>query len=196
MMRLKNTSENFGFIARWLHWTTAFLFLLAYCSVYYRRWFTDEKTPENWTVLQLHLSIGITIFVVVILRVLWRIINKTPDPEPGSRFEHLLARVGHYTLYAVMIIMPITGYIGTGANTDYFTLFEIPKFEDTALFSTIVADGLGMTFDQFEKPIDFIHKEILGSWLTWILILGHVLAALYHTYIKKDRTLQKMTRSH
>ena len=44
---------------------TALLFLASYVSVYYRHWFTEDKTPENWTALQLHLSIGITIAVVV-----------------------------------------------------------------------------------------------------------------------------------
>ena len=92
-----------------------------------------------------------------------------------------------------MIIMPITGYVGTGVNTEYFFLFDIPKFETTQLFVALVSNGLGMTFKEFEQPIDFIHKDILGAWLVWLLILGHVAAALYHHFGKKDRTLQKMT---
>jgi len=57
-MSLKNTADNYGSIAKWLHWGTAILFLGSYLSVYYRQWFTEAKTPENWTVLQLHLSCG------------------------------------------------------------------------------------------------------------------------------------------
>jgi cytochrome b561 len=95
-----------------------------------------------------------------------------------------------------MIIMPVTGYIGTGVNTEYFFLWDIPKFENTWLFEYLVRDGLGLTFEEFEKPLDFIHKEILGAWLVWLLILGHVSAALYHHFIKKDRTLHKMTIEH
>lgn len=90
--------------------------------------------------------------------------------------------------------MVLTGYFGTGANTDYFSLFEIPKFEDTAIFSNLVFDYLGMTFDEFEKPMDFIHKELFGSWVVWMLILGHIFAALYHHFILKDQTLSKMTK--
>ena len=52
---------------------------------------------------------------------------------------------------------------------------------------------MGIGFEQFEKPIDFIHKQVLGSRLVWLLILGHVLAALHHHFVKKDKTLQKMT---
>jgi cytochrome b561 len=190
---VKNTVESYGSIAKWLHWGTAVLFLGSYISVYYRHWFTEEKTPENWTALQLHLSIGVTIAVVVALRIVWRISSRVPDLEPGTKLEHLAAHAGHYALYAIMIIMPITGYVGTGVNTEYFFIFDIPKFEDTQLFVSLVSNGLGITFPEFEEPIDFIHKEILGAWLVWILILGHVSAALYHHFVKEDKTLQKMT---
>ncbi len=194
-MAIRNTAENYGSIAKWLHWSTALLFLASYCSVYYRQWFTEAKTPENWTALQLHLSVGVTIGVIVVLRILWRIMNRRPDPEPGTRLEHLAAHWGHYALYAIMVIMPVTGYLGTGVATEYFFLFDIPKFEDTSLFTAVVSEGLGMTFEQFEAPIDFIHKDIFGSWLVWLLILGHISAALYHHWVKKDRTLYRMTTS-
>jgi len=192
-MSLKNTAEDYGSIAKWLHWSTAVLFLGSYISVYYRHWFTEKETPENWIALQLHLSIGVTIAVIVALRIIWRLSNRVPDLEPGTKLEHLAAHVGHLALYAIMVIMPVTGYIGTGVNTEYFFLFDIPKFEDTQLFTTLVSDRLGMTFKEFEKPVDFIHKDIMGAWVVWLLILGHVSAALYHQFVKKDRTLYKMT---
>jgi cytochrome b561 len=192
-MSFKNTVESYGLIAKCLHWGTAVLFLGSYISVYYRHWFTEENTPENWTVLQLHFSIGVTIAVVVALRIVWRIANRLPDLEPGTKLEHLAAHAGHYALYAIMIITPITGYVGTGVNTEYFFIFDIPKFEGTPLFESLVSSGLGMTFQEFEEPIDFVHKELLGAWLVWILILGHVSAALYHHFVKEDNTLNKMT---
>jgi cytochrome b561 len=192
-MTLKNTSQSYGSIAKWLHWITAGLFLASYITVYYRHWFTEEKTPENWTALQLHLSIGVTIGVIVVLRIIWKIINQSPTLEPGTHMEHLAAKTGHYALYVVMIVMPLTGFIGTGVNTEFFFMFDIPKFESTYLFNMLVTDGLGVTFKEFEKPIDFLHKDIGGKWLVWLLILGHVIAALYHHFVKKDQTLHKMS---
>ena len=192
-MNLKNTDKSYGLIAKSLHWLTALLFLGSYMSVYYRHWFTEDKTPENWNALQLHLSFGISIGVFVLLRVIWRLINTQPSDEPGTPLEHKLARFGHYLLYAVMIVMPVTGYLGTGVATEFFFLFDIDKFPDTWLFSQAIQEGLGISFEEFEKPIDFIHKEILGAWLVWMLIVGHILAALYHHFVKKDRTLKKMT---
>jgi cytochrome b561 len=191
-MPLKNTAQSYGSIAKWFHWTTAGLFLASYMAVYYRHWFTEEKTPENWTALQLHLSIGVTIAVIVVLRILWKVLNQSPALEPGTRLQHLAAKSGHYALYAVIIVMPLTGYIGTGVNTEYFFLFDIPKFESTYLYNLLVTDGLGISFETFEEPVDFVHKNIGGAWLVWMLILGHVMAALYHHFIKKDQTLYKM----
>ncbi|MFD2165288.1 cytochrome b [Thalassotalea euphylliae] len=192
-MTLKNTETAYGTVAKWLHWGVAVLFLAAYASYYYRHWFTESKTPENMTALQIHLSVGISIFVLVLLRIIWRVMNAQPKPEPGTKLEHLAAHLGHYALYGVMIIMPITGYLGTGLGADFFFMFEIPKFEETWLFNFLVVEQLGMTFKEFEKPMDFIHKDIFGAWLAWILILGHFLAALYHHYVKQDNTLIKMT---
>jgi cytochrome b561 len=194
-MSIKNTADNYGSIAKWLHWLTAVLFLGSYCAVYYRHWFTEDKTPENWTALQLHLSIGITIAVVVALRIIWRSMNRLPDPEPGSRVAHLAAHTGHYALYVIMVLMVVTGYAGTGVDTEYFFLFDIPKFEATPVYTVVVAEGLGIDFETFEKPVDFIHKDILGAWVVWLLILGHASAALYHHFARKDRTLYKMTVS-
>ena len=190
-MSVKNTATNYGAVAKWLHWGTALLFLGAYASVYYRHWFTEAKTPENWSALQLHLSIGISIGVLVVLRILWRLANRAPEPEPGTRLQHRAAGLGHLALYLVMIVMPLTGYLGTGVATEYFSLFDIPSFKDTALFAQHIAPD--MSFKAFEEPIDFIHKQVMGEWLVWLLILGHALAALYHHFGKGDRTLRKMT---
>lgn len=189
-----NTTKNYGRIARWLHWGTALLFLLAYCAVYYRHWFTEKKTAENFVALDLHLSAGISVGVIVILRIIWRVMNEQPALEAGPRWQHVSAHLAHYLLYAIMILMPLTGYLGTGKATDFFFMFEIPKFEDTWLFNAFVWEYLGLTFKEFEAPIDFFHKKIMGAWLVWMLILGHAGAALYHHYKSKDRTLMKMLK--
>ena len=60
-MNYWNMTENYGRIARWLHWGTALLFLLAYVAVYYRHWFTEKQTPENIVALDLHLFAGISV---------------------------------------------------------------------------------------------------------------------------------------
>lgn len=190
-MKLKNTDQRFGTIAIALHWIVAAGFLACYCAVYYRHWFTEDKTPENWLALQLHFSFGISVAVFVILRIIWKLMNKTPQHVEGSKLEHAAASSVHYILYAVMIIMPVTGYLGTGANTEFFNMFDITMFKDTALYETIVTNGLNLSWQEFEEPIDFIHKQG-GKYFVWVLILAHAGAALYHHFIRKDIVLKRM----
>tara|TARA_Y100001960_G_C14774529_1_gene882223 strand:- start:2047 stop:2631 length:585 start_codon:yes stop_codon:yes gene_type:complete len=190
-VQIKNTKERYGVIAIAFHWIVALGFLGCYASVYFRHWFTQEKTDLNWTALQLHLSFGISVMVFVVLRIIWKLLNKQPDHVEGTKAEHFAASAMHYVLYAVMIIMPVTGYIGTGVNTDFFNLFEITKFKDTYIYQIIVTDMLNMTWQVFEPPIDFIHKQG-GKFLVWVLILAHAGAALYHHHIRKDEVLKRM----
>ncbi len=103
-MSLKNTSYNYGTIAKCLHWGTALLLLGAYASVYFRHWFTVDDTPANWTALQLHLSFSVSIAVLVVLRIIWRIMNRTPDEEPGTSRSpcwtfRFICSLDHYASY-------------------------------------------------------------------------------------------------
>ena len=189
-MTLRNTRHDYGSVARCLHWSIAALFLLSYCSVYYRQWFTEEDTPENWVSLQMHLSVGITIAALVALRIIWRLMNKPPPLEPDTMLMRRAAHTGHFLLYVAMVIMPVTGYIGTGVDTEYFFLFDIPQFEGTQAHAWLTG-ALNVGAEEFEEFVDEIH-ETAGDPIIWLLILGHVTAALYHHYVKKDRTLRKM----
>lgn len=185
-MPIKNTGDEYGSIAKWLHWITATLFLASYFAIYYRHWFAESEL-ENWIAIQLHLSIGITVGLITLLRIIWRFLNQVPESEPGNRFQHFASRVGHYALYAIMIIMPISGYLSISrVNITYILLFDIGSLSDIQIFSR-----LGSMLMTLEEPAAIIHSY-LGAWIVWILILGHIFAALYHHFIKVDRTLYKM----
>ena len=189
-MRWRNTSENYGVIAKGLHWLMAVFFLGAYFWIYYRHWFTERGEPENWTALQMHMSIGMSLGILILLRILWRLMNPQPKPEPGTRLEHLAAKIGHYVLYAVMIIMPVTGYMGVGVAVDYFFLFDIPTFKERGVLEIFA--GEGVDYKEFGERVHGVH-HMLGQWVVWVLILGHAGAALYHHFGKGDRTLKRMT---
>jgi cytochrome b561 len=92
-----------------------------------------------------------------------------------------------------MIASPLTGWLGTGGRSvNMFWLFEIPTFRGSDLFPWLVEGKLGLTFEQWEHPIDIMHKKIFGKWMVWMLILVHVAAALYHHFKVKDKTLKRM----
>lgn len=190
-MEMKNSKERFGVIAMSLHWLVAFLFLALYASVYFRQWFTEPQTDLNWTALQLHLSLGMTVMVFIGLRIAYKFFDQTPDEVPGSKLEHMAAKGAHIMLYAVMIVMPLSGYFGTGVNTEFFGLFEIPKFQDTWLYEVSVTNLMGLDWETFEAPIDFVHKQG-GAYFVWLLIGAHIAAALFHHFHRKDNTLRRM----
>ena len=129
--------------------------------------------------------------VFVFLRVIYKLWDRTPEEVEGSKFEHFAAKSAHILLYAVMIIMPLTGYFGTGLNTDFFFAFEIPRFRDTFVYDVVVTQWLGLSWEAFEKPVDFVHKRG-GATLVWMLIAVHIAAALYHHFWRKDDTMRRM----
>lgn len=196
-MPLENTKEKYGLIAVLLHWIVALGFLGAYMSVYYRHWFSEGdfsrlELNSNTVALYLHLSFGLTVAAFVVLRILWKFMSKMPDDVPGSsRLEQFAAHGMHWILYAVMMIMPITGYMGTKLETNFFFLFDIPKFNDTFLYSLLVEQWLQMDWESFELIMDAIHKNG-GAFVVWGLIAIHAGAALYHHIVRKDIVLKRM----
>jgi cytochrome b561 len=195
-LSFKNSSTSYGSVAKFMHWTIATLFLVQYCLVYYRRQFTvDEELYADWVgtgnfrAFQLHAAIGITLFVFALLRLLWRWSNTQPAMPPGRGWEHSAAHLVHYSLYFMMIMMPVTGYLGTDGDTEYL---GIPRFRTTALYDWLVTGKLGMDWATFEAPLDYIHRQIGGALVLWMLIALHAGAALYHHFIKRDEVLLRM----
>ncbi len=189
---IENNRNRYGMVAQALHWIVALLFVAAFAAVYFRNWFTEPGTATNLSALQLHLSIGISVLVFAGLRLWWRLRSRMmPDELPGSRLEHLGAKLVHVGLYGVMIAMPVTGYVGTGVDTDFFGIATVPRFADTPLFDVAVGRGMGLTFEEFERPIDWLHKT-LGELLVLALVGLHVAAALYHQYIRRDDVMRRM----
>ena len=193
-MVFKNTVNEYGLIAKWFHWGTVLLFLISYCAIYYRELFADSDF-ENWITIQLHFSIGISIFGIVLMRIVWRSLNTSPNQESFSTVHLIMIKAGHIALYKVMLIMPISGYLSLvnyltckNGNIDYFFLLDL-----TFLKSTEFCRSYSSVLITLEKPADFIHS-ITGKWLVPTLVLGHLLAALYHHFIKQDNTLNKITR--
>ena len=188
---LKNTENSYGLIAILLHWIVAAAFIVNYGLIYYRTWFTERSSDLAKTLFSNHTAIGVSVLVFVLLRVLWKLMNKQPKDVPGSQLEHFAAHGAHILLYIVMIVLPLSGYLGTGGPSQLFYLIEIPRFADTQIFQTVIQGWMGLSWEQFEAPMDFIHKKG-GEYFVWVLVLLHAGAALYHHFIRKDTVLKRM----
>lgn len=178
-MRWRNTSDSYGLVSIALHWVVALtifgLFGLGLWMVelgYYDAWY--QRAPA------LHQSIGLVLFAVVVVRLLWRFAEPVPRALGSqSVLERRGAVLVHGLLYLLLLGLLVSGYlIGTanGGGIPVFGLFEVP--------------ALPIRIEDQEDVAGDIH-----AWLAWGLIVlaaGHALAALKHHFIDRDATLVRM----
>ncbi len=166
-----------------LHWLVAAGVLsLAVLGLYMVR-------REAWPLYDVHKSIGLLLFAVILLRVgrTWR--HGLPMPvRPLSRLEHAGAKAAHGLLLACTVAMPITGMIYSGASGHGFGIFGFslfPEHVDPAKHGDAVPlDGRLSDWGQSA------HGAI--GYVLLALIALHVAAALKHHFIDRDRTLLRM----
>lgn len=165
-------------IAKALHWVMALAIfgLLALGFV-----MSDMPlSPEKLQYFSWHKWAGISIFLLVWVRLAWRLLN--PPPAYASsmpRLLQMLAHAGHFALYALMIVIPLSGWLmssAKGVQTVWFGVLPIPD-----LLSR-------------DKELGHLLEEIhsLLNWGLVALILGHVGAALKHHFIDRDDILTRM----
>jgi len=201
-MRWKNSIDAYGSVSMLFHWVTAAAFIVSYIVVYYVIWIVDPETsvkpalfglaPDGDRVvpiLNIHWVLGVTIGFLVLPRLLWRLFGTQPRALGESRIEAVAADVAHWALYALLIVMPLSGYLNTYDPTD-FGLFVIPAFKETSFFAWM-SSNFGVTWHDVEKPMEAVHR-FAGKWLGWPLVVIHVGAALFHHYVRKDAVLARM----
>ena len=177
-MALRNTSERWGAIAKAFHWVIAALVL---CMIVLGLWAVNAPLgPLKLQLFAIHKLTGLSIFVLMVLRLSWRLINPTPILPPSlSGWERVAARVTHWLLYGLILLMPISGYVITSAANfpiSVFGLFQIPL---------IVPHDKGL-----EDLGETVH--VLSFYVLAALLTLHVAAALRHHFILKDDILKRM----
>ncbi|WP_168797749.1 cytochrome b [Aliishimia ponticola] len=188
---ITNTRDGYGLIAITLHWIVAAAFIVNYALIYWTQWYVEPRTEEYFGLLSTHTAIGVSVVVFVFLRVISRWMQPVPEDAPGTRLEHLGAHAVHILLYIAMFVTPLTGYFGQGGPSQLFFAIEIPSFQNTWLFQTVIDGGLGISWESWEGVMDYIHKTI-APWVVGLLILAHAGAALFHHVVRRDRVLIRM----
>ena len=165
---------------RRLHWLMAVMIVLAYLAIEQRGLF-ERGSPERFAMMQSHFWLGIGVFLLAWLRIAQRLKHGAPRITPRlPAWQAGLSHLFHFALYAFFIVMPILGMMT--AWTDGKTLF-IP-FTDTAL-PALMAEN-----EALAHRLEDLHHDI-GEAFYWVIGL-HVLAALYHHFVRKDDTLTRM----
>lgn len=178
-MLWKNTANRFGYVSVLIHWLVALtvygMFALGLWMVtlgYYDSWY--HQAPE------IHKSIGTLLFIIMVVRVIWRFVSPPPKPLASySRFTRISAVLVHIALYIVLFAILISGYListADGQANSVFGWFDVPA---TITDLPQQADTAGM-----------IHLYL--AWVVVVLSVLHALAALKHHFIDGDVTLKRM----
>lgn len=141
-----------------------------------------EAIEKWWNPYPLHKGTGMVILVLSLARVGWRFTSAMPSwPDTMGSLQRLAAKATHAALYVLMLVLPVTGWIMSSANSKYpisvWGLFEWPK--------------LGVTKGSALAEAAHEGHEIL-SFLMAGLVMLHIAAALHHHFIIKDNILRRM----
>ena len=177
---MAKADNKFGYTgsAKALHWAIAALLMAQFVVAWTMPEIRRGTKPE--TLINLHLSFGVVILFVAVIRLAWRATHAEPPSQDGlPPWQLKSARVVHWLLYGLLFVVPILGWINASWRGFPVIMFglELPKLVATR------APGLRWTGD--------VHG-LLANYLMLALVGLHAAAALYHYFIRRDRVLQRM----
>lgn len=177
-MSWKNTNQHYGTLSIALHWLMFLLMAAVYATIELRELFPKGSDPRE-TLKSLHFMLGLSVLLLVTLRIYAKVTSVTPIVTPGlSPIQDYAAKPGHLALYGLMVAMPVLGWLMLSAAAKPIPFFglELPA---------LLAENKDLA-----KSLKEIHETIgvIGYYLIGI----HVLAALYHHHIRKDNTLTRI----
>lgn len=169
---------RYGAVAQVLHWVTALVVLLAFL---YGPGGSEERiyAPARDFDRQLHETLGLCVFALVVLRVIWRMFDTRPEPPPVARWMAVAAKAVQGGLYLLLFALPFTAITGAWLEGHPLTLLAGMKIPP--LLATSHAVG---------ATIATIHTW-LGDTIMWLAGI-HALAAIYHHLFLKDDVLVSM----
>ena len=177
-MQLRNSAERWGAISIGLHWLVVLLVVtIAVLGLY----MTDLPIGlYKVKVYALHKSLGLTVLALGVLRLAWIVFGGRPQALPGDpAWQRLAAKLTHWALYALLLIVPLSGWwynSVAGFGLRWFGLFQVPDLA--------AADA---TLKAMAKERHEVLFYVLAG-----LVAVHAAAALWHHYALRDHTLRRM----
>jgi cytochrome b561 len=176
-MQVFNSFGKYGLLAKLFHWITFIILILQIPFGFYLVGleFSDRRIDlEN-----IHILIGIIVFYITLLRLIWKFFNSSPtDGNSFFKGQIIIAKINHFFLYLCIFTITISGvlkklYMGEKLNFLFF------KY--------------GFDKDNFQLADLYYEVHIYANYLLIVLISLHILAVIVHHFIFKDKILDKIT---
>ena len=172
-------SDRYGRFSIVIHWATLAILVAVYACIELREMYPRgseiREALKTW-----HYMLGLTVFFLVWLRITARLVGKTPAIVPEApRWQLIIANIVEVALYALMIVLPLLGWIilsAEGEAIPYFGL-QLPALVDANA--------------ALAERIEEVHETL--ATVGYFLIGLHAIAALFHHYVRRDNTLRRMT---
>lgn len=175
-MQIKNTHHRYGLVSSLLHWVSVVLVVSTFSIGFYLE--TLSWGIEKFNLVDIHASIGCVIVSLVLLRMLWRLNSPAPKPIVASKIQGFVMYMVHLALLLLLIALFSSGYImiSSGGNpVKLFDIFFMPELQQSS-----------GTAKQFRN----LHEIFVWTFIGVLSL--HVLAALFHHFIKRDATLRRI----
>jgi cytochrome b561 len=177
-MQLTNSASRYGAIPQAIHWLTA-IFVLA--GFLLGQFGDDLPKPNQATGLLIHMTLGQCVLVLLLVRLLWRFADPPPPAEatPFGRLVELAAKLSHFALYALLVVVPIFGIIVQLKRGHDLPILALWDFASPWPADRAVA-----------RAMFSVHSLLADALL--ILAGLHACAAIVHHHVWRDRTLTRM----
>ena len=180
------SSERYSSVAITLHWLIAF----AIIGMIFGGWYmTDlpDGAPGQYFLYQMHKSIGITILLLTVARIIWRVMNPPPPLSDNMKgLEKTASHLVHLGFYGLMILLPLTGWLYSSVSVK----LDVP----TVLYGVISWPDVpfveGLKTESASGIVNFIHGRL--AWVALFLLALHVAGAIKHELSAEEGVLKRM----
>lgn len=174
----KTMTPRYTRTAIFLHWLVALGLIGTFALGFYMQ--DLPLSPNKLKLYSWHKWAGMTLLVLIVLRLAWRLTHRAPELPPGmGPLARFAAHAGHWLLYVLMLAIPVSGWLmssAQGFSVMWFGIVPLPDLVSrNAELGSLLRD---------------IHIAL--NYTLLVAVIGHVGAALQHHFIKKDAVLMRM----
>ena len=169
---------NYTRTAIFLHWLVALGLVGTFALGFYMEGL--PLSPNKLKLYSWHKWAGMTLFAIIVVRLAWRLSHRPPElPASMGTGARMLAHAGHWLLYALMLLIPVSGWLMSSAQGFSVVWFGVLPLPDLVSKNAELGDLLK-------------NVHVILNYTLLVAVLGHIAASLQHHFIKKDNVLARM----